>query len=375
MATKELIGRQINKSFGDLGTFEGTIKAYKKPYFQIVYTDGDKEELSREEILPLLIPETESAGQDEIEDVLVIPKKKRIDTRKDESKRHKRVTDTRKDESDDERPGYTITNESSNSRKNTKSVRQPSNSVLWDCIKLAIDSSGSSEGISIQTVYNYILDRWPRAQLTVDVLNERIMEAIDNGDLVQYKNHTHTLFSLPSSTSDRERNSSNLSQPVKTKRGRPPKKSRLDDPLADPGKKRNKRKLGDSNIFQGSSSEVEVSHVLSSSPLLPSAQVPSLQLSYTTSPPSQLNHELDTDVSLRLSSSIIETESGTEVGKETAIAVPNQHTDVRPDNLDSSPTNAIAVPDQHTDVRPDNFDSSPTIGTETSIAVPNHTQT
>lgn len=130
----------------------------------------------------------------------------------------------------------------------------------------------------------------------------------------------------------------------------------------------------DSNIFHGSSSEVEFSHVLMSSPLLLSAQVPSLPLFHATSSPSQLNHELDTDISSRLSSSITETETGAEV-RETSIVVPNQQTDVGPDNLDSSPTKGtetpIVVPNQRTDVGPENLDSSPTIASETSVVVPN----
>ena len=44
------IGRKVEKTFEGHGVFKGTIKSYKKPYYLIVYDDGDREEMKKEEV-------------------------------------------------------------------------------------------------------------------------------------------------------------------------------------------------------------------------------------------------------------------------------------------------------------------------------------
>jgi len=52
---KILIGKtKIKKEFPPDGFFTGTVKKWDPPYYQVVYEDGDKEELEEAEILPLL---------------------------------------------------------------------------------------------------------------------------------------------------------------------------------------------------------------------------------------------------------------------------------------------------------------------------------
>ena len=51
-----LVGREITKVFKNHGTFVGKIQKFQDPYYSVVYTDGDEEELSRAQIMKLLIP-------------------------------------------------------------------------------------------------------------------------------------------------------------------------------------------------------------------------------------------------------------------------------------------------------------------------------
>jgi hypothetical protein len=50
----DLIGVFVKKSFGVHGTFRGEIKSFKRPYFKVVYSDKDEEELSLAEVLQLI---------------------------------------------------------------------------------------------------------------------------------------------------------------------------------------------------------------------------------------------------------------------------------------------------------------------------------
>ena len=52
---KRLIGRNIIKSFGKHGKFKGVVKSFKEPYYLIVYVDGDREEMTKDEVLKHLI--------------------------------------------------------------------------------------------------------------------------------------------------------------------------------------------------------------------------------------------------------------------------------------------------------------------------------
>lgn len=52
--TVDLIGKFIKKRFGTFGVFRGEIKSWKSPYFKVLYTDGDEEELSLPQILSFL---------------------------------------------------------------------------------------------------------------------------------------------------------------------------------------------------------------------------------------------------------------------------------------------------------------------------------
>ena len=51
-----LIGREIKKTFKNHGTFVGVIQKFEDPYYFVVYTDGDEEDLTRAQIMKLLIP-------------------------------------------------------------------------------------------------------------------------------------------------------------------------------------------------------------------------------------------------------------------------------------------------------------------------------
>ena len=51
-----LIGREIKKTFKNHGTFVGVIQKFKDPYYFVLYTDGDEEDLTRAQIMKLLIP-------------------------------------------------------------------------------------------------------------------------------------------------------------------------------------------------------------------------------------------------------------------------------------------------------------------------------
>jgi hypothetical protein len=50
----DLIGVFVKKSFGTHGTFRGKFKSFKRPYFKVVYSDGDEEELRLAEVLQLI---------------------------------------------------------------------------------------------------------------------------------------------------------------------------------------------------------------------------------------------------------------------------------------------------------------------------------
>lgn len=68
MTGSRLIGRRIKKWFGSLGPFEGTVESYSAPFFMIMYDDDDKEELLKNEIMPLLIQESGEEISDISED-------------------------------------------------------------------------------------------------------------------------------------------------------------------------------------------------------------------------------------------------------------------------------------------------------------------
>jgi hypothetical protein len=50
----DLIGIKIKKNFGTQGIFSGTIIEWAKPYFRVLYVDGDQEEISLKDILLLI---------------------------------------------------------------------------------------------------------------------------------------------------------------------------------------------------------------------------------------------------------------------------------------------------------------------------------
>jgi hypothetical protein len=53
----EIVGRKIRKKFGRLGYFTGKVTSYVYPYYHINYDkDGDHEDLTRSEVMRLLIP-------------------------------------------------------------------------------------------------------------------------------------------------------------------------------------------------------------------------------------------------------------------------------------------------------------------------------
>lgn len=51
-----LIGRKVKKCFGKHGYFEGCVKNFQPPYFNITYEDGDEEEMTITELYEVLIP-------------------------------------------------------------------------------------------------------------------------------------------------------------------------------------------------------------------------------------------------------------------------------------------------------------------------------
>ena len=53
---ESLLGRTIRKNFPSHGYYDGTIQAFKRPYFTVIYDDGDKEEITMTEILLWLVP-------------------------------------------------------------------------------------------------------------------------------------------------------------------------------------------------------------------------------------------------------------------------------------------------------------------------------
>ena len=48
------IGTKIKREFPGYGFYEGTVVAYKKPFYRVVYPDGDSEQLLGKELRPLI---------------------------------------------------------------------------------------------------------------------------------------------------------------------------------------------------------------------------------------------------------------------------------------------------------------------------------
>ena len=63
--TTELIGVRIKKRFFNHGVFTGHVQSYTSPYFYVVYVDKDSEELSIQELLPLIDVDWLSRGRNE----------------------------------------------------------------------------------------------------------------------------------------------------------------------------------------------------------------------------------------------------------------------------------------------------------------------
>lgn len=49
------IGTKIRREFPGYGFFEGTVVDYKKPFYRVVYPDGDSEQLLGKELRPLIL--------------------------------------------------------------------------------------------------------------------------------------------------------------------------------------------------------------------------------------------------------------------------------------------------------------------------------
>jgi len=50
----ELVGVHVKKLFGIHGWFEGVVESYERPYYRVVYSDGDHEQLNLNEVLELI---------------------------------------------------------------------------------------------------------------------------------------------------------------------------------------------------------------------------------------------------------------------------------------------------------------------------------
>ena len=48
------IGTVIKREFPGFGVYDGTVVEYKKPYYRVVYADGDSEQLLGRELRPLI---------------------------------------------------------------------------------------------------------------------------------------------------------------------------------------------------------------------------------------------------------------------------------------------------------------------------------
>ena len=51
-----LVGRRIQREFPSLGYFQGVVQEYRKPYFLVVYDDGDTEDMNQTEVRRWLCP-------------------------------------------------------------------------------------------------------------------------------------------------------------------------------------------------------------------------------------------------------------------------------------------------------------------------------
>lgn len=52
---ESFLGRRIRKNFPSHGYYNGTIQEFKRPYFTIIYDDGDKEEITLSEIMKWIV--------------------------------------------------------------------------------------------------------------------------------------------------------------------------------------------------------------------------------------------------------------------------------------------------------------------------------
>ena len=50
-----LIGREVRKKFHNHGYFIGKVMSFDDPYYKIIYTDGDEEEMTRASVLKYLV--------------------------------------------------------------------------------------------------------------------------------------------------------------------------------------------------------------------------------------------------------------------------------------------------------------------------------
>ena len=50
-----LIGREVRKKFQNHGYFIGKVMSFDDPYYKIIYTDGDEEEMTRASVLKYLV--------------------------------------------------------------------------------------------------------------------------------------------------------------------------------------------------------------------------------------------------------------------------------------------------------------------------------
>ena len=51
----KLIGREVRKKFQNHGYFIGKVTSFDDPYYKIIYTDGDEEEMTRSSVLKYLV--------------------------------------------------------------------------------------------------------------------------------------------------------------------------------------------------------------------------------------------------------------------------------------------------------------------------------
>jgi len=51
---ESLIGVKVRKRWGNYGVFSGYVESYRSPYWKVIYSDNDSEELSLKEVLELI---------------------------------------------------------------------------------------------------------------------------------------------------------------------------------------------------------------------------------------------------------------------------------------------------------------------------------